>query len=266
MSEETTVELEPGPAAVRGYLYRTANLLARELRDRAKANGGSIGIGEIGEVLESFKRPDSPVLGAICRAAWDDCGAIFESEGRGEDRKAPLLRLMVWPFAHLLPEHGGRDGAGGTLSRRIIPGYMAALEDMVGPVFFGRQQERSRELVRATRNARGGAFRWEDVYNDRHSQDIVNDVLVHLAGEFGDFDPQRDWFIGLVNDAMPLPTNGSGHAVALDDDGFTVLMKALYSRLAEALATHEGEARLLERHGAAAVEKVVALLVELNGS
>lgn len=266
MSEEESIELEPGPAAVRGYLYRTVNLLARAIQDRAKAGGGSIGVNEIGEVLESFKRPDSPVLGAICQAAWGDCGAIFESEGRGEDRKAPFQRLMVWPFAHLLPDHGSRDGAGGTLSRRIIPGYMAALEDLVGPVVFGRQQERSRDLVRATRTARGGAFFWEDVYEDRHSQDIVDDMLVTLAGEFGDFDQQRDWFIGLVNDAMPLPTNGSGHAVALDDDGFALLMNALYLRLARALATHEGEARLVERHGATAVRNVVALLVELHGS
>lgn len=266
MSEEKPIELEPGPAAVRGYLYRAANLLARALQDRAKANGGSIGVSEIGEVLESFKRPDSPVVGAICQAAWNDCGAIFESEGRGEDRKAPFLRLMVWPFAHLLPEHGSRDGAGGTLSRRIIPGYMAALEDMVGPVLFGRQQERSHELVRTMRTARGGAFRWEDVYEDRHSGDIVDDMLVHLAGEFEDFDRQRDWFIGLVNDAMPLPTNGSGHAVALDDDGFELLMKALYSHLAQALETPEGEARLVERYGAAAVKNVIALLLELDGS
>jgi hypothetical protein len=264
MTDEKSIELEPGPAAVRGYLYRTANLLAREMRSRARASGGSIGIVEIDEVLGSFKQPDSTVLGAICQAAWDDCGAIFESEGRGEDRKAPFLRLMVWPFAHLLPEHGGRDGAGGILSRRIIPGYMAALEDMVGPVVFGRQQERSRELVRTTRHARGGAFRWEDVYEDRHSRDIVDDMLVHLAGEFGDFEQQRDWFIGLVNDAMPLPTNGSGHAVALDDDGFASLMKALYSNLAQVLATSEGEARLIERHGPVAVKNVLALLAELD--
>jgi hypothetical protein len=263
MSKDNSNELEPGPAAVRGYLYRALNLLARDMRDRANVSGGSIGTEEIGAVLDSFKRADSPVLAAICQAVWDDCGAIFESEGRGEDRKKPFQRLMVSPFAHLLPEHGDRDGAGGTLSRRVIPGYMAALEDLVGPVFFGRQQERTRELVRATRNARGGAFSWEDVYADRHSQDIVEDMLVHLAGEFADFEQQRDWFIGLVNDAMPLPINGSGHAVALDDEGFAMLLRAAYSRLARALSTPEGEARIVERHGATAVENIRALLAQL---
>jgi hypothetical protein len=264
MSEEESIELEPGPAAVRGYLYRAVNLLAREICDRADADGGSISIAEVGKVLESFKRADSPVLGAICRAAWDDCGAIFESEGRGEDRKAPFQRLMVSPFAHLLPEDGSRDGAAGTLSRRIIPGYMAALEDLVGPVLFGRQQERSRELVRAARSARGGDFRWEEIYKNRHSQDIIDDTLVYLAGEFEEFERQRDWFIGLVNDAMPLPPNDSGHAVALDDDGFALLMNALYSRLAQTLATEAGTARLRERHGAAAINKAGALLARLD--
>ena len=264
MSEEDITVLEPGPAVIRGYLYRALNLLAREMQDRAKESNGSIGVEAIGDILDSFKRADSTVLGAICRAAWDDCGQIFESEARVEDRKAPFQRLMVWPFAHLLPEKGGRDGAEGTISRRIIPGYMAAIEDMVGPMLVGRHQERSRELVRATRNARGGAFRWEDVYEDRHSRDIVDDVLVHLAGEFAEFEEQRDWFIGLVNDAMPLPTNGSGHSIALDDEGFATIMRALYAHLARALGTREGEARLLERHGAPAIKQVLALLDELD--
>jgi len=263
MSEDISKEPEPGPAAVRGYVNRALNLLARDMRDRAIAGSGAIGPEEIAAVLDSFKRPDSPVLSAICQAVWDDCGAIFEREGRGEDRKTPFQRLMVSPFAHLLPEHGDRDGAAGTLSRRIIPGYMAALEDLVGPVFFGRQLERTRELVRATRSARGGTFRWEDVYADRYSQDIVDDTLVQLAAEFADFHRQRDWFVGLVNDAMPLPTNGSGHAVSFDDGGFALLMRALYARLARALWKPDGEARIVERYGPAAAKNIRALLAEL---
>lgn len=266
MKEDKSAELLPGPAVVRGYVYRALNLLARAMEEQAKENGGSIGAAGIGDVLADFKRPDSTVLGAICDAAWEDCGAIFDSEGRAEDRKAPFQRLMVWPFSHLLPKRGGRDGEEGTISRRIIPGYMAAIEDMVGPMLFGRQLERSRELVRAARNTRGGAFRWEDVYEDRHSQGIVDDVLVTLAGEFGEFEEQRDWFIGLVNDAMPLPTNGSGHTIALDDDGFTAIMKALYANLSQQLVLPGGEARLLERHGATAVKQVIALLMELDES
>lgn len=264
MSEKTATELDTGPAVVRGYLNRVANLLARDMRDRAQEGGGSVGAADIDAVLAAFKRPDSPVLQAICDAVWEDCSAILESEGRREHRKTPFRRLMVWPFAHLLPDYGDPDGAPGTLSRRIIPGYMAALEDLVGPVVFGRQQERSRELVRAKRHARGGAFRWEEIVQDPHGMDIVDDMLVVLAGEFDDFERQRDWFIGLVNDAMPLPAAGSDHPIAFDDEGFGALMKALYSRLARSLATPEGKTRLLERHGEDAVEKTVALLARLD--
>lgn len=266
MTDDSNTELQQGPAVVRGYLYRALNLLARELKRAARDGGGAIGEQEIDKVLEAFRSPDSTVLSAICLAAWDDCGAIFEVEGRGEDRKAPFHRLLVWPFDYLLPERGDRDGAAGTVSRRVIPGYLAAIEDLVGPVLFGRQQERCHELVRSTRAAKGGAFRWEDVYTDRHSQIIIDDILVALAAEFEDFEEQRDWFIGLVNDAMPLPTNGSGHAVALDDDGFKMIMQAIYAHLAQEAGTRDGMNRLLERHGAVAVKQLQSFLEALRES
>jgi hypothetical protein len=41
-------------------------------------------------------------------------------------------------------------------------------------------------------------------------------------------------------------------------------MRALYAHLARALGTREGEARLLERHGAPAIKQVLALLDELD--
>lgn len=266
MSDDDKTELQQGPAVVRGYVYRALNLLAREMKEAARESGGAIGEDRIDEVLDSFRRADSPVLSAICLAAWDDCGAIFEIEGRGEDRKAPFHRLLVWPFDYLLPEQGNRDGGAGTISRRVIPGYLAAVEDLVGPVLFGRQQERCHELVRSTRAAKGGAFRWEDVYTDRLSQIIIDDMAVHLATEFEDFDAQRDWFIGLVNDAMPLPTNGSGHTVALDDDGFKTIMQALFAHLAREVSTREGMNRLLERHGATTVKQVQDFLQALDES
>lgn len=259
MSDDNGTEPAPGPAVIRGYLYRAMDLLAREILERAEAAGGRLDADDVGAALEAVKRPGSPTLAAVCRAAWEECGLVYDSEGRGDDRKAAFERLMVWPFAHLLPERGQRDGGEHTISRRVIPGYLAAIEDMIGPMLYGRHQERCRELVRTTRRARGGAFRWDDVYGDPASQTIVNDVAMRLAEEFMDFEAQRDWFIGLVNDAMPLPTNGSGHTVALDDEGFTSIMTALFRDLMRQLQSKRDRAGLVERYGAATVERLEAL-------
>lgn len=257
-------ELDPGAAIVRGFLYRALEIMARDLQERAAEGGGSLDASAIAVSLADMKNPKSPVMGAICRAAWQECERLFESESRKEDRKAPFERLMVWPFAHLLPAGGNRDGEGETISRRIIPGYMAAIEDIIGPVAFGRNQERCRELVQGIRNKRGGAFSWDDVYADPMARAIVDDVLVALAMEFQEFDDQRDWFIGLVNDAMPMPTNGSGHPTALEDESFAAIMRALFRDLADRLDSEETRALVVARYDRAMVARVETLLEELE--
>lgn len=118
--------------------------------------------------------------------------------------------------------------------------------------------------MQGIRNKRGGAFTWDDVYADPMARVIVDDVLVALAMEFQEFEEQRDWFVGLVNDAMPLPTNGSGHATALDDEGFAAIMHALYDDLARRLETEDGAALVAARFSRPAVNQVLAFLEELE--
>jgi hypothetical protein len=257
-------ELDPGAAIVRGFLYRALEIMSRDLQERAAEADGKLDSGAIAESLAVMKNPKSPVMGAICRAAWQECERLYESESRKEDRKAPFERLMVWPFAGLLPPGGGRDGEEGTVSRRVIPGYMAAIEDIIGPVAFGRSEERSRELVQGIRNRRGGAFTWNDVYEDPMALAIVDDVLVALAMEFQEFEEQRDWFIGLVNDAMPLPTNGSGHPTMLDDDSFAAIMRSLFENLSGRLNSAEEKDVLVARYNRATVGRLEAFLQDLD--
>ena len=135
--EKHEMELDPGAAIVRGFMYRALEIMARDLQERAAEADGALDGDAVAASLAGMKDPKSPVMGAICRAAWQECESLFESEARKEDRKAPFERLMVWPFAHLLPAGGNRDGGEETISRRIIPGYLAAIEDLVGPVVFG---------------------------------------------------------------------------------------------------------------------------------
>lgn len=265
MSDENhEKELDPGAAIVRGFVYRALEIMARDLQERSSDAKGALDGDAVAASLASMKDPKSPAMGAICRAAWQECMRLFESEARREDRKAPFERLMVWPFAHLLPAGGSRDGGQKAISRRVIAGFMAAIEDLIGPVAFGRQQERCRQLVREIRNRRGGAFTWDDVYADPIARAIVDDTLVALAMEFQAFEEQRDWFTGLVNDAMPLPTNGSGDATALDLDGFAAIMRALYGDLVGRLETDDGYALVAARFSGPAVDRVLAFVNELE--
>lgn len=264
MADNETSELDRGPASIRAFLYRALELLVRELLEKSERNGGLLNTAEIEAALEEFKRTHGPAIGGVCNAAWEECGVIFDSEQRGEDRKSSFERLLVRPFEHLLPAIGEAEVPGSMLSRRFISGYLTALQEMTGPMVFGRHQERCRELVRMVRGARGKAFTWDDVYADSASRSIVDDIMADLTQHFADFDKQRDWFIGKVNDAMPASGNGTGAGHAFDKAEFTLMMKALYSGLRDELSAAGGEDRLGERYTAAVVARIKEFLAAVD--
>lgn len=263
MTDEKPADLERGPASVRTYLYRALDLLSRDLRERAERNGGLLSTVEIDVAVDAFKRAQAAAIGGICRAAWDECGVLFDAEQRGEDRKSAFERLLVRPFEHLLAEGTGSE-PGTSLSRRIVPGYLAAVQELTGPIVFGRHQERCKDLVRLVRDARGNAFTWDDVYADSASTDIVNDILADVAVHFGEFEKQRERFIRMVNNAMPASGNGTGAAHGFSGEDFSLMMSALYASLSDKMVTREGEEREIERYGAAKFERVKALLEALD--
>jgi hypothetical protein len=262
MTDEKPVELERGPASVRTYVYRALDLLSRELRERAERNGGLLSTVEIDVAVDAFKRAQSAAIGGICRAAWDECGVLFDSEQRGEDRKSAFERLLVRPFEYLLADDTAV--AGESLSRRVIPGYLAAVQEITGPIVFGRHQERCKDLVHLVRDARGNAFTWDDVYTDSASTDIVDDILTEVAGNFGEFEKQRERFIRMVNNAMPASGNGTGEAQGFSPADFSLMMSALYASLSDKLVTQAGEEREIERYNAEKVAQIKALLAALH--
>ena len=262
MTDEKPAELERGPASVRTYVYRAMDLLSRELQERAERNGGLLSTVEIDVAVDAFKRAQAAAIGGICRAAWDECGVLFDSEQRGEDRKSAFERLLIRPFEHLLAD--GSAAPGKSLSRRVIPGYLAALQEITGPMIFGRHQERCRDLVRMVHDARGNAFTWDDVYADSISTDIVDDILVEVAGQFGEFAKQREKFVRMVNNAMPASGNGTGEAHGFSGEDFSLMMSALFASLTDKMVTPEGEEREIEHYGAEKVAQVKALLAALH--
>ncbi len=264
MADNDSTELERGPASIRAFILRALELLARDLLEKADRNGGLLNTSEIDAAAEEFKRSHAAAIGGISAAAWEECGVIFDSEQRGEDRKSSFERLMVRPFEHLLPPVGEPGEPGKTISRRVIQGYLAAMLEMIGPMIFGRHQERCRELVRIVRGARGAAFSWDDVYADTASQGIVDDIMADVAQQFTDFKKQRDRFIGLVNDAMPASGNGTGAGKVFDKKDFSALMKALYASLGKEISAAGGEDRLSERYGAEKLARIKGFLGELD--
>lgn len=264
MDFEQNPELGPGPTRLKSVVQILLERIAEVLEDEARKSGGALSECQLREVIDAFKaRTDTDAMD-FYRTGWNECLAVIDEVRRDSSRRMPFERLMVHPFAHLLAPPGQSVIQGRTLSRRILPGFLSALQQMLGPVLLEQYQNRSRELVRIIQVARGNDFDWDDVYTDPTSQVIVNDVLVHVSKHFTDLPRRRGWMIDVVTGNLPLGEDETERSWRFGPADFHMLMEALFRPLRNQLSSPDGEQRMQDRYGAIACELLSDMFAELD--
>jgi len=257
-------ELGPGPTRLKSLAQILLERVADHLCDAAVTCGGKLDPPAIQASLDEFHRRADPDITDFYRTGWNECLAVIDEVRRESSRRMPFERLMVKPFAPHLPAAHHTVELGRGLSRRIIPGFLSALQQMLGPILLEQYQDRCRELVRIIQTARGNDFDWEDVYADPTSQVIVNDVLVHISKHFVEFDRRRTWLIGVIATEMPLGENTVERDWSFREDEFNLLMEALFKPLRNQMESGIGRPRIKERYGTIACDMLVNLFAELD--
>lgn len=264
MVDDDNEALGPGPKRVRSLSDILLRRLADHLQARAHRAGGTLDSEQIRQAIEHFQSQTGEEANDFYRTAWNQCLSVIDEVRRDGGRRMPFERLMVKPISHLLPTAPEPVPPGQGLSRRIIPGYLAALQQMLGPVLVDQYQSRSRELVRIIQTARGTDFDWEDVYGDPTSHVIVNDVLVHVSKHFADLPRRRTWLIDIVNSHMPLGEDEVERKHSFGEAEFRLLIDALFAPLRREMETGDGARRLRDRYGAVACEFLTDLFSDLD--
>ena len=257
-------DLGPGPTRLKSLAQILLERVADHLCEAAIGSGGRLDLAGIKASLNEFHRRADPEITDFYRTGWNECLAVIDEVRRESGRRMPFERLMVKPFAHLLPAAHQPVEPGKGLSRRVVPGFLSALQQMLGPVLQEQYQNRCRELVRIIQTARGNDFEWEDVYGDPTSQVIVNDVLVHISKHFTDFERRRTWLVGVIAGEMSLGEDTIERDWAFREAEFHLLMTALFKPLRRQMDTREGQQRIKDRYGTVACELLADLFAELN--
>lgn len=255
--------LGPGPTRLKSLAQILLGRVANHLCSTAANSGGKLDTAGIRASLADFQLRAAPDITDFYRTGWNECLAVIDEVRRESSRRMPFERLMVKPFADLLPEGDQPLETGTGLSRRILPGFLSSLEQMLGPVLLEQYQDRCRELVRIIQTAHGNDFDWEDVYDDPTSEVIVNDVLVHISKHFSDFERRRSWLIGVIAADMPLGADAVERGWRFREAEFHLLMTALFKPLRKQMETGEGQQRINDRYGAVACEYLAELFAEL---
>ncbi|MGE4219603.1 MAG: hypothetical protein AB7G39_09175 [Alphaproteobacteria bacterium] len=257
--------LAAGPARVQMLVHRGIDLMIASMRSRAQSSdGGRLSFTEMRDTVTRFKsKPPQNVL-HFYEEAWEEIERIVEAQRWDKERKYPFERLVVHYFVHLLPERGQPAMPGRQLSRGIIPGFVQALQQLVGPDLFETYEERCRELVERVREEQGDAFTWDHVYADSSSQLIVNDVLVLIARHFSNLRRRRQWMMDLIDNGMKRRRDPGEKDWFFGEAEFHMLMDSMYRILKRAMQAQQGRQVLEKRYGAAAIEGLDDMLFHLD--
>ena len=237
--------------------------LVTRLEVEANKNQGHLSAVEIRALAEAFLAEELPRFQATFQRNYDECTLRREEQSWSGVRKHPFDRILTKQFADLFPARKGDDGGQGLLSRRVIPGFILAINKMIGPMLYEQCQNKTRGIMDRHATTPGN-YDWDAIYADPDSQSLTNDVLVVVAHYFADFDKRRGWFMDMVNSKLSRPTDEdkSQPNWTLTSHGFAELMRTLFVHLEKTLAT--APERLRSRYGDHTIGALTALLDRLR--
>ncbi|UCH75859.1 MAG: hypothetical protein JSU82_08565 [Rhodospirillales bacterium] len=259
-------ELGPGPTRLKALTQIVLDRIAEHLQGEAAKHGGMLDAAQLRTAIETFRNNTESDAREFYRTGWNECLSVIDEVRRESSRRMPFERLMVNPVAHLFPAADQPVVPGEGLSRRILPGYLSALYQILGPVLLNQYQSRCRELVRIIQTARGNDFDWSDIYEDPTSTVIVNDILVHLSKHFANFAKRRAWMMGVIVSQMPLGENETERGWVFGDSEFAMLMQALFRSLRVQLAAPTGRERVRDRYGPVVLEILDDFFADLDAA
>lgn len=259
-SDDKQPDLGIGPGSLARILNVSLDILERNLRDHAAANDGTVPLHALRAIRQSVDPHTNPEMRQLVFNGWRDLQEAMHREQTESQRKYPLERLIIQRFDYLLAPHGHSPIQGRTLSRRVIPAFIGALQQMIGPDLYEEYEKRCRDIVDATRNRMGERFSWPVVYSDPGAHVLVTDILVYIARYFDDMERRRHWMEEYFETAMPSGETLEERQWEFGDTEFYLMIDALYQDLQRAAYDLSYAARLKKRYGETNLGHVESLI------
>lgn len=248
-SDQNRLDLGIGPGTLARIVSVSLDILERHLRDHAAASDGAVPLNALRSIRQSVDPQTNADMRQLVQNGWRDLQEAVQREHDENQRKYPLERLIIQRFDYLLAPHGHAPLQGRTLSRRVIPAFISALKQMIGPELYEEYEKRCQEIVDATRTRMGKAFSWSAVYADSAAHVLVTDILVYIARYFDDIERRRHWMEEFFESVMEPGHTEEERQWAFEAAEFYLLVDALYQDLQRAAYDLSYAERLKKRYG-----------------
>jgi hypothetical protein len=258
------VDAASGEDKILELVTKSNALLLSHIAGLTTEKGSGLSLDELRAAAAAVQRYQAEKLDDAIAEVWRECKQIANAARWENVRKFHLNRLLVQCFSELFPDYGKPVQQGLHLSRRIIPGFLAAIQQMLGDDLYAQLDGRAKALVDSYANAPNGIIPWEDVYKNDAGLLIVEDVLIYAARYFTDMAKRRNWMIDVVDSHMPAPGHVTEKVWSFSDAEFHLLMNAVYGPLREKSASEPGRIELSKRYDEHSLEFLRILISGLE--
>ena len=209
------------------------------------------------KTLVNFQQKFEEILREHERDIWD------------RTRTRPFERVLIQRFCHLFPSEGELDEGNGLISRRLIPGFLKTMEQMVGFEQCERFRRDTKDLITRLKNDDEDHFRWYDIYDNRTANGLVDEALATAALTFDAFEKRITWLLFSVNAQLVTAEYFSfeGEMVnswKLDRLELIAMLDALYAPLAKQAKKAAGRTEIERRYGMRAAAAIGHLLMRIE--
>ena len=261
MSDDLNVSSEYGPGKFRELFDRGLDFPLDQLLRRADAQGGNLSTVDIREELQQFKAEPGTDMLDYFDEAWRECSYAVKRLRWDHERRYPFERLLVNTFVKLLTTGEQVPVPGQHISRRVIPGFVNAMTQMLGEELANKYQEFCRMLVSRLKAQHGNSFTWEMFHHDPDAAKVVSEVLITICHHFVDLKKRRRWLTDVINGHMGGPT--ASQDIPFEEMECHRLISAMYQPLREVMNTSGGEECITERFGRDRTRVLRAVFAEI---
>lgn len=253
-----------GPQACVSIAHISIDLLAKQLDAYAQKNG-PLTAEQIGAFIQSFQKRKGDEFADMYAQQYELCQRLWEAAQWQKARRSPFDRILIKRFSNLFPPRTGDDDGErtGDVSRRVIPGFIAAVTKMIGPQLYEQCHKKCLAVLDRYQDDATSLPDWQATYNDPDIRQLTNDILMVVSHYFSHFAKRRDWFLMIVNSNLsPANPTDPDRNWQLTIPMFHEIMLALFADLEKELNTH-GQ-RMRQAYGDEAVENLQEFLHTLE--
>ncbi len=235
----------------------------------ADRRGGRLSGGDLRAMRGDLRR-GADALEPMFRESFEDFGEVIGRVRANRARIRRFERLIVKRIADLFHGDDAERLDDGRMSRRLLPGFLKGIDQMLGPGPSVRFREEAKAIVERMQAETGARFAWDAVYDDPEARRLVARTQILIAPFYKDLERRKDWQRNIINGNLAPFDPDAGHCE--DERGwefrlidFIPFTRRLFSGLDAALSDIRMRGDLSAELGEPALREAAGLLKRLKG-